>query len=94
MADLQPYMPYIVMALNGLVAGWLASLLLGGGGLIRDIFIGVLGAFVGGFLVNAGLLHLPDSIMAYANMIPHGPQILISTIGALLIIILARIVGR
>lgn len=94
MADLQPYMPYIVMALNGLVAGWLASLLLGGGGLIRDIFIGILGAFVGGFLVNAGLLHLPDSIMAYANMVPHGPQILISTIGALLIIILARIIGR
>jgi uncharacterized membrane protein YeaQ/YmgE (transglycosylase-associated protein family) len=94
MADLQPYMPYIVMALNGLVAGWLASLLLGGGGLIRDLFIGILGAFVGGFLVNAGLLQLPDSVMAYANMVPHGPQILISTIGALLIIILARIIGR
>jgi uncharacterized membrane protein YeaQ/YmgE (transglycosylase-associated protein family) len=96
MADLQPYMPYIVMALNGLVAGWLASLLLGGGGLIRDVFIGVLGAFVGGFLVNAGLLKLPDQVLQYANLIPygHGPQILISTIGALLIIILARIIGR
>lgn len=94
MADLQPYWPYILMALNGLIAGWLASLLLGGGGLIRDLFIGILGAFVGGFLVNAGLLHLPDSIMAYANMVPHGPQILISTIGALLIIILARIIWR
>jgi uncharacterized membrane protein YeaQ/YmgE (transglycosylase-associated protein family) len=94
MADLQPYMPYIVMALNGLVAGWLASMLLGGGGLIRDLFIGILGAFVGGFLVNAGLLQLPEQVLAYANMVPHGPQILISTIGALLIIILARIIGR
>lgn len=94
MADLQPYMPYIVMAFNGFIAGWLASLLLGGGGLIRDIFIGVLGAFVGGFLVNAGLLKLPDTVLSYANIVPHGPQILISTIGALLIIILARIVGR
>jgi uncharacterized membrane protein YeaQ/YmgE (transglycosylase-associated protein family) len=94
MADLQPYMPYILMALNGVIAGWLASLLLGGGGLIRDLFIGVLGAFVGGFLVKNGLLTLPDSVMAYANMVPHGPQILISTIGAILIIILARIIGR
>jgi uncharacterized membrane protein YeaQ/YmgE (transglycosylase-associated protein family) len=94
MADLQPYMPYILMALNGIIAGWLASLLLGGGGLIRDLFVGVLGAFVGGFLVKNGLLTLPASVMAYANMVPNGPQILISTIGALLIIILARIIGR
>lgn len=94
MGDLQPYLPYIVMALNGIVAGWLASLLLGGGGLIRDLFIGVLGAFLGGFLVKSGLLTLPDQVLAYANMIPHGPQILISTIGAILIIILSRIIGR
>lgn len=50
MADLQPYMPYIIMALNGLVAGWLAGLLLGGGGLIRNLFVGIIGAFVGAFL--------------------------------------------
>ena len=30
MAQLQPYMPWIIMAINGLVAGWLAGLLLGG----------------------------------------------------------------
>ena len=94
MADLQPYMPFIVMGINGLIAGWLASILLGGGGLIRDLFVGILGAFVGGFLVRAGILHLPASVLDYANMIPLGPQILISTVGALLIIILARIVGR
>jgi uncharacterized membrane protein YeaQ/YmgE (transglycosylase-associated protein family) len=94
MADLQPYWPFIVMGINGLIAGCLASVILGGGGLIRDVFVGILGAFLGGVLVRAGVLHLPDSVMAYANLIPHGPQILISTIGALLIIILARIVGR
>jgi uncharacterized membrane protein YeaQ/YmgE (transglycosylase-associated protein family) len=94
MADLQPYMPYIIMALNGLVAGWLAGLLLGGGGLIRNLFVGIIGAFVGGFLVNAGLLQLPDWLLAYANVIPYGPQILISTIGAILVIVLARIIGR
>ena len=94
MADLQPYMPFIVMGITGLIAGWLASIVLGGGGLIRDLFVGILGAFVGGFLVRAGILQLPASVLDYANMIPLGAQILISTIGALLIIILARIVGR
>ena len=94
MAELQPYMPYIIMALNGLVAGWLAGMLLGGGGLIRNLFVGIIGAFVGGFLVNAGLLTLPEPVMAWANMIPYGPQILISTIGAILVIIIARIAGR
>ena len=27
--QIQPYTPLIIMALNGLIAGWLASLLLG-----------------------------------------------------------------
>ena len=47
------------MAVNGLIAGWLASLVLGGGGIIRDIFVGIIGSFVGGALVQAGLLKLP-----------------------------------
>ena len=89
MQDYSPYMPWIIMALNGLVAGWLAGLLLGGGGLIRDIFIGIIGSFVGGALVQAGLLKLPF-LLEY----PWAHQILISTIGAMLIIILARIIGR
>jgi uncharacterized membrane protein YeaQ/YmgE (transglycosylase-associated protein family) len=94
MADLQPYMPFIVMGITGLIAGWLASVIVGGGGLIRDLFVGILGAFVGGFLLKAGVLHLPEPVLAYANMIPLGPQILISTIGALLVIIFTRIISR
>ena len=89
MAELQPYMPYIIMALNGLVAGWLAGKLLGGGGLIRNLFVGIIGAFVGGFLVQAGLLNLPFSTGS-----AYGDQIIVSTIGAILVIVLARIIGR
>ena len=89
MADLQPYMPYIIMAINGLIAGWLAGLLLGGGGLIRNLFVGIIGAFLGGLLVNSGLLQLP-----FSTGFGYGDQILVSTIGAILVIILARIVGR
>ncbi len=77
------------MAVNGLVAGWLAHLLLGGGGIIRDIFVGIIGAFVGGALVQAGLLKLP-----FLLDWPWAHQILVSTIGAILIIIIARIIGR
>ncbi len=89
MEDYSPYLPWIVMAVNGLIAGWLASLLLGGGGLIRDIFVGIIGAFVGGALVQAGLLKLPFLLES-----PWAHQILVSTVGAILVLVLARIVGR
>ena len=95
MPDLQPYMPYmpyIVMALTGLVAGWLAGLLLGGGGLFRNLVVGIIGAFVGGFLVQQGLLKLPYD---FNTIIPtYGDQIAISTVGAVVVVILARIIGR
>lgn len=89
MEDYSPYLPWIVMAVNGLIAGWLASLLLGGGGLIRDIFVGIIGAFVGGSLVQAGLLDLP-LLLEY----PWAHQILISTVGAIIVLIIVRIIGR
>jgi uncharacterized membrane protein YeaQ/YmgE (transglycosylase-associated protein family) len=92
MEQLQPYMPYIIMAVNGLIAGWLAGLLLGGGGLIRNLIVGLIGAFVGGALVSAGLLKIPYD---FNNIIPtYGNQIAISTVGAVLVVIVARIVAR
>ena len=94
MEQIQPYMPLIVMALNGLVAGFIASLLLGGGGLIRMMLVGIIGAFVGGALIRYQLLTLPVSITDITDAIPHGTQILVSTIGALIVIIIARFLGR
>lgn len=81
---------WIIMIINGLVAGWLAGLLLGGGGLIRNLIVGLIGAVVGGYLVNAGLLKLPYDFDAY---LPHGNQIVVSTVGALLVVIIARFLG-
>ena len=89
MTDLGPYTPYIVMAVNGLIAGWLAGLLLGGGGLIRNMIVGIIGAFLGGFLVQSGLLKLP-----FTTGFAYGDQIVVSTIGALIVLILVRILGR
>ncbi|MFN0218116.1 MAG: GlsB/YeaQ/YmgE family stress response membrane protein [Hyphomicrobium sp.] len=77
------------MALNGLIAGWLAGLLLGGGGLIRNLFVGIIGAFVGGFLFNAGLLPLPFSTGS-----AFGDQIVVSTIGAIVVVLIARLIAR
>ncbi len=93
-AEYQPYMPYIIMALNGLIAGWLAGQLLGGGGLIRNLFVGILGAILGGMLVQSGLLNLPTSITSITDPIPYGTQILVSTIGAIIIVLIARIIAR
>lgn len=93
MDQIQPYMPLIIMALNGLIAGWLASLLLGGGGLLRNLIVGILGAFVGGALVQYNVLPLPAAVTNITSAVPYGTQIFISTIGAIIVVIVARILG-
>ena len=62
--QIQPHTPIIIMVLNGLIAGWLAGLLLGGGGLLRNLVVGLIGSFVGGTLVRFGLLKLPEAVIA------------------------------
>jgi len=89
MDDYSAYWPWIVMALNGLIAGWIAGLILGGGGLIRNMFVGIIGAYIGGAMVRANLLNLP-----FTTGSEFGDQVVVSTIGAILIVILARIIAR
>lgn len=84
----------VIMLVNGMVAGWLAGQILGGGGILRNIVVGVIGAFVGGLLIQYGLLQLPAAVTNVTNQVPYGTQILVSTIGALLVIIVARFLGR
>ena len=76
----------VVFLLIGLVAGWLASLIVGGGGLVRYLISGVLGAFVGGYLMNALGLNLGISN-------PLINQIATATIGAIVVVLLARLLG-
>lgn len=81
------------MGFNGLIAGWLAGSILGGGGLLRNLVVGLIGAFVGGALIQHGLLQLPLAVTNISDAIPYGTQILVSTIGALIVIVVARFLG-
>lgn len=71
----------------GLVAGWLASLVLGGGGLLRNLIVGVIGAFVGGWLLSVANISLPVGNALLA-------QVLQATIGAIVVIVVARVIVK
>ncbi len=75
----------LVFAAIGIVAGFLASILVGGGGLIQYLLSGVIGAFVGGYLLNAlGInLGIRNALVA---------QIVTATIGAIVVVLLARLI--
>lgn len=71
----------------GLVAGWLAGLVLGGGGLLRNLVVGVIGAFVGGWLLSALNIALPVGNALLS-------QVITATIGAVVVIVIARVIAK
>ena len=77
----------LLWAVIGLIAGWLASLVVGGGyGLVGDIIIGVVGAFIGGWL--------------FAQLHVRGPfgglpgRIFVAFVGAILLLVVLRALRR
>lgn len=70
----------------GIVAGWLASLVVGGAGLLRYLITGVIGAFVGTFVFN--LLGIRLRLGS-----PLAEQILTAAVGAAIVVLLARIIA-
>ena len=76
----------IVMAVVGIVAGWLASVVVGGSGLVRYLVTGIAGSFVGGYVLNALGVDL-----GIRNALAS--QIVTSAIGAIIVVILARIIA-
>ena len=79
-------MEIIWFILIGLVAGWLAGQITKGSGfgIIGDIVLGVLGAFLGGLLFN--LLQLP-----WGGLVG---RLIVATIGAVLLIFIVRLIRR
>lgn len=81
-------MGFIATIIVGLIAGWLASLVMKTGtGLIGDLIIGVIGGFVGGFLSQ---LFLGANLMTGINM----TSILTALIGAIVLLAVVRAIRR
>jgi len=73
----------------GLIAGFLASRVMrgGGSGLIGDIIVGIVGALIGGFLA-ATLLNVPDAVNGI-NL----TSIIVAFLGAVILLWLLRLVS-
>jgi uncharacterized membrane protein YeaQ/YmgE (transglycosylase-associated protein family) len=77
----------VIWAVIGIIAGWLASVVVGGGGgLLRYLITGLIGAFVGGFVFNAAgwKLNLGNEWVE---------QVVVAAIGAIIVVILARLIA-
>lgn len=76
----------VITIIIGIIAGWLASLVVGGGGLLRYLITGVVGAFVGGFIFSAlGIkMRLGNGILE---------QIVVAAVGAIVVVLLARLIA-
>ncbi|POR47858.1 putative membrane protein YeaQ/YmgE (transglycosylase-associated protein family) [Paraburkholderia eburnea] len=77
----------IAWLIIGAIAGWLAGVLVKGGGfgLIVDIIVGIVGAFIGGWL--AGLLHIQIGTGIISSIIT-------AIIGAVILLFVIRMFRR
>ncbi len=77
----------IVILFVGLVAGWLAGKVVRGAGfgVIGDILIGIVGAFIATLLFPRLGIHLGTSLVS---------EIVFSAIGAIILLLIVRLVRR
>jgi uncharacterized membrane protein YeaQ/YmgE (transglycosylase-associated protein family) len=80
-------MDLIWFLIVGLVAGWLAGVLIKGGGfgLVGDLIVGVVGAFIGGWLFTAFGASAGGGLIG---------SIIVATIGAVVLLFIIRLVKR
>lgn len=76
----------IVIVIVGIVAGWLAGNIVRGGGygLIGDLIVGVIGAFIGDWLLPQLGIHLGTGTVAL---------VVNATLGAIVLLILLRLIS-
>ena len=76
----------LVILIVGLVAGWLASLIVRGGGMgiLGDLLVGLVGALIGSWLLPKLNISLGSGLLA---------EILYATIGAVILLLVLRLVG-
>jgi uncharacterized membrane protein YeaQ/YmgE (transglycosylase-associated protein family) len=77
----------LVWLFVGLIAGWLASAVVGGGyGIVGDIVVGIVGAFLGGWLFRALGVTAPGSGIV--------GTIVVAFVGAVVLLLLLRALHR
>lgn len=74
----------LIILIVGLVAGWLASLVVRGGGMgiLGDLLVGLVGALIGSWLVPRLHLELGVGLLA---------EIVDATIGAIILLLILRL---
>lgn len=76
---------FLIWLAIGLIAGWLASAVVGGGlGIVGDIVVGIVGAFVGGLIFRSLHVSTPFSGLP--------ATIFVAFIGAVVLLLLLRLV--
>ena len=77
----------IAWLIIGVVAGWLAGLIVRGRGfgLIGDIILGIIGAFIGGWLAGKLHVHIGSGIVS---------SIVTATVGAIVLAAIGRLIRR
>ncbi len=80
-------MEFLWFILIGLVAGWLAGMVVKGGGfgVIGDIVVGVVGAMLGGYLFR---------FLGFSAGGGLAGAIVVATVGAVILILLLRLIKR
>ena len=80
-------MSFLWFLIVGLVAGWLAGMLVKGGGfgLIGDLVVGVIGAFLGGWLFSTLGASAGGGLLG---------GIIVATVGAIVLLFIVRLVKR
>lgn len=77
-------MDIVTWLIVGLVAGVLAGMVVGGYGLVADMVVGMIGAYIGGWLFLREGWHAP--------LTGIGGSIFVAFIGALILLVILRIV--
>src|SRR4051812_29588111 len=75
----------VVFLFIGAIAGWLASWVVGGSGLLSYLISGVIGSFVGGYLLSVLKINLPIRNTWLS-------QIVTATIGAIIVVLMAKLI--
>jgi uncharacterized membrane protein YeaQ/YmgE (transglycosylase-associated protein family) len=80
-------MEIIAAIVVGGIAGWLAGILVKGGGfgLIVDVIVGIVGGFIGGWLAGILGIHLGSGWIS---------SIITATVGAVILLTILRMIKR